>query len=54
VLNAATPSTGLAVTGVFNARTDAAVRAWQKAVGRKAEGVVNPGTWTAFAAGTRD
>jgi peptidoglycan hydrolase-like protein with peptidoglycan-binding domain len=53
VLNAAAPDTGLAVTGLFDKRTDAALRAWQRAVDRKAEGVVNPSTWTALAAGTR-
>ena len=51
-LDAATRGAGLAVTGVFDAKTDAALRAWQKAAGRHAEGVVNRGTWSAFASGT--
>jgi peptidoglycan hydrolase-like protein with peptidoglycan-binding domain len=53
VLNAATPGADLTVTGVFNARTDAVLRSWQRATGRTVAGVVNPGTWTALAAGTR-
>ena len=52
-LNAATPSTGIGVTGVFDARTDHALRAWQNATKRVASGVANPGTWAAIAAGTR-
>ena len=51
-LDAAAAGRELAVTGVFDARTDAALRAWQKAVGRHAEGVVNRGTWIALASGT--
>ncbi len=52
-LNAATPSTEIGVTGVFDARTDHALRAWQIATKRVASGVANPGTWAAIAAGTR-
>jgi peptidoglycan hydrolase-like protein with peptidoglycan-binding domain len=53
VLNAATAGTGLTVTGVFDAKTDAALRSWQRNTERTAAGVVNPRTWTALAAGTR-
>jgi peptidoglycan hydrolase-like protein with peptidoglycan-binding domain len=53
VLNAATPGTDLAVSGLFDARTDVALRVWQTATKRRAQGVVNPGTWDAFAAATR-
>lgn len=53
VLNAATSKSGLAVTGVFDQRTDSALRAWQIATEHKALGVVNPGIWAAFAAGVR-
>jgi len=53
VLNAANPGADLSVTGVFGAKTDAALRSWQRATERTVAGVVNPGTWAAFAAGTR-
>jgi peptidoglycan hydrolase-like protein with peptidoglycan-binding domain len=52
-LNAATPGTGLPVTGIFASRTNAALRGWQKAVSRTASGVANPGTWAALASGLR-
>jgi hypothetical protein len=52
-LNASTPGTDLPVTALFTAKTDAALRTWQRATGRTASGVVNPGTWAALAAGTR-
>ena len=52
-LDAATPSLGVHVTGIFNVRTDAALRTWQSAVGRASLGVANPGTWAALASGLR-
>jgi hypothetical protein len=52
-LNAATRGTELAVTGIFEERTDHALRAWQNATKRTASGVANPRTWAALAAGTR-
>jgi peptidoglycan hydrolase-like protein with peptidoglycan-binding domain len=52
-LDAATRSLGVPVTGIFNARTDAALRTWQSAVGRASLGVANPGTWAALASGLR-
>jgi peptidoglycan hydrolase-like protein with peptidoglycan-binding domain len=52
-LDAATPSLGVPVTGIFSARTDAALRTWQSAVGRASLGVANPGTWAALASGLR-
>jgi Domain of unknown function (DUF1906)/Putative peptidoglycan binding domain len=49
-LNAAgTPR--LAVTGVYDAPTDAAVRAWQKRVGLSVTGVVAPNSWKRLQAG---
>jgi hypothetical protein len=52
-LDAATPGTGLAITGIFGGRTDRALRGWQIATRRTASGVANLGTWAALAAGTR-
>ncbi|MGA8245532.1 MAG: glycoside hydrolase domain-containing protein [Nocardioides sp.] len=52
-LDAATKSLGVPVTGIFNVRTDAALRTWQSAVGRESHGVANPGTWAALASGLR-
>jgi peptidoglycan hydrolase-like protein with peptidoglycan-binding domain len=52
-LNAARSGTALDVTGVFDGRTDRALRSWQASTERKAVGVLNPGTWAALAAGTR-
>jgi len=52
-LNAAKKGTDLRVTGIFDSRTDTALRSWQISVRRKASGVVNPGTWAALASGTR-
>jgi peptidoglycan hydrolase-like protein with peptidoglycan-binding domain len=52
-LDAATPSLGVPVTGIFSMRTDAALRTWQSAVGRASLGVANPGTWAALASGLR-
>jgi hypothetical protein len=53
VLNAATPGTGLAVTGIFTSPTDVALRRWQVATRQPAGGVANPNTWAALAAGRR-
>jgi peptidoglycan hydrolase-like protein with peptidoglycan-binding domain len=53
VLNAASGKSALAISGVFDQRTDSALRAWQIATERQALGVVNPGVWDAFAAGIR-
>jgi peptidoglycan hydrolase-like protein with peptidoglycan-binding domain len=52
-LNAATHGTDLPITGVFAQLTDSALRGWQISLQRKALGVLNPGTWTALAAGMR-
>jgi peptidoglycan hydrolase-like protein with peptidoglycan-binding domain len=52
-LNAASSGTDLAVSGLFNTRTDVALRTWQTAVGRASSGVANPGTWAALASGLR-
>ena len=52
-LNAATSGTGLDVTGIFDTRTDRALRTWQVATKRRAEGVANADTWAELAAGTR-
>jgi hypothetical protein len=52
-LDAAARGTDLAVNGIFNTRTDAALRSWQRAVGRAPLGVANPSTWSALASGLR-
>jgi peptidoglycan hydrolase-like protein with peptidoglycan-binding domain len=52
-LDAASPHLGVPVNGIFNVRTDAALRTWQSAVGRHSLGVANPGTWAALASGLR-
>ncbi|GGO79395.1 glycoside hydrolase domain-containing protein [Nocardioides deserti] len=52
-LNAASPKAKVVVTGVFDARTDAAVRAWQKKVDLPVSGVVNPESWAALRNGIR-
>jgi hypothetical protein len=52
-LNAASRGLGLGVTGIFNVRTDSALRTWQSAVGRHSLGVANPRTWAALASGLR-
>jgi peptidoglycan hydrolase-like protein with peptidoglycan-binding domain len=52
-LDAASPHLGVPVSGIFNVRTDAALRTWQSAVGRHSLGVANPGTWAALASGLR-
>jgi hypothetical protein len=52
-LNAASPGLGLPESGIFGVRTDAALRTWQSAVGRRSLGVANPGTWAALASGLR-
>jgi hypothetical protein len=52
-LDAASPGLGVPVTGIFNVRTDSALRTWQSAVGRASLGVANPATWAALASGLR-
>jgi peptidoglycan hydrolase-like protein with peptidoglycan-binding domain len=52
-LNAASPHLGVPVSGIFNVRTDSALRTWQSAVGRASLGVANPDTWAALASGLR-
>jgi peptidoglycan hydrolase-like protein with peptidoglycan-binding domain len=52
-LDAAARGTDLAVNGIFNTRTDAALRSWQRDVGRAPLGVANPSTWSAMASGLR-
>src|SRR3954452_17574989 len=52
-LNAATPGTGLPITGVFAEKTDTALRAWQIGTRRTSSGVATPATWAALAAGKR-
>jgi peptidoglycan hydrolase-like protein with peptidoglycan-binding domain len=52
-LDAASPGLGVPVTGIFNVRTDSALRTWQSAVGRPSLGVANPATWAALASGLR-
>ncbi len=50
-LNAADPSLQRRVTGIFRRTTAADVRAYQRRVGLKATGIVNPATWTKMRAG---
>ncbi|MEP9363390.1 glycoside hydrolase domain-containing protein [Nocardioides sp. CN2-186] len=51
-LNAATPSTKpLMATGVFDAATTAALKAWQKRIEVEVSGVAGSETWAALAAG---
>jgi hypothetical protein len=52
-LNAAHWATNLAITGIFNHKTDVALRSWQIANQRIAGGVANPSTWKALASGVR-
>jgi hypothetical protein len=52
-LDAATRGTDLTVNGIFNRRTDTALRTWQIAVGRAPLGVANPRTWSILASGLR-
>ena len=53
-LNAVTDrATPLRATGVFDATTTIAVRAWQKSIGIEQSGVVGTVAWKAFAAGRR-
>lgn len=53
-LNAVTDrSTPILATGVYDAPTTAAVRAWQASIGIEQSGVVGSVSWKAFAAGRR-
>ncbi|MGH3362950.1 MAG: glycoside hydrolase domain-containing protein [Nocardioides sp.] len=52
-LNAASNDPRLAINGVFNRKTDRALRTYQKRVGIRASGVVNPTTWSALRTGRR-
>jgi peptidoglycan hydrolase-like protein with peptidoglycan-binding domain len=45
------PSKGLKVDGVFGAKTEAAVRGFQGAVGTTVDGIVGPITWRALVSG---
>ena len=45
------PSHSLHVDGIFGARTDAAVRAFQDALGITVDGIVGPVTWRALVSG---
>jgi peptidoglycan hydrolase-like protein with peptidoglycan-binding domain len=53
LLNAATHGTNLTVSGIFDSRTDVALKTWQSAQDRRALGVVNGSTWKALASGLR-
>jgi peptidoglycan hydrolase-like protein with peptidoglycan-binding domain len=45
------PSKGLHIDGIFGPKTDAAVRAFQRAVGLRVDGIVGPLTWRALVSG---
>jgi peptidoglycan hydrolase-like protein with peptidoglycan-binding domain len=45
------PGRGLQIDGVFGPRTEAAVRAFQDAVGIAVDGIVGPLTWRALVSG---
>jgi len=47
-LNAASGTAGLAVSGVFSAATQSALRTWQDRVGDDVDGIVGPETWQAL------
>jgi peptidoglycan hydrolase-like protein with peptidoglycan-binding domain len=53
LLNAATHGTNLTVSGIFDSKTDIALKTWQNAQDRRALGVVNRSTWKALASGLR-
>ncbi|MCW2845834.1 MAG: Peptidoglycan-binding domain 1 protein [Nocardioides sp.] len=52
-LNAASPKSQLAVTGVLNAATTSALKAWQDRVGLEISGVVATESWKGLRAGLR-
>jgi peptidoglycan hydrolase-like protein with peptidoglycan-binding domain len=52
-LNAASPKSALAVSGSYDAATQAAVVAWQAKNGITENGVVGPASWAALQAGNR-
>jgi Domain of unknown function (DUF1906)/Putative peptidoglycan binding domain len=52
-LNAASDSAGLSVTGAFKRSTGVALRAYQKRVGVKADGIAGSSTWNALRTGKR-
>ena len=52
-LNAANANTKLSVSGVFNAATDTALRAYQKKVGLAVSGITTGPTWRKLRAGSR-
>jgi peptidoglycan hydrolase-like protein with peptidoglycan-binding domain len=52
-LDAATPGTDLAISGVFDRATGTALTTWQKGVGLKPSGIANGGTWRALQAAAR-
>src|SRR3954469_3215192 len=45
------PGTGLQIDGIFGARTNAAVRGFQQALGLATDGIVGPLTWRALVSG---
>jgi peptidoglycan hydrolase-like protein with peptidoglycan-binding domain len=52
-LNAASPKHKLAISGTYDATTQAAVQAWQAKNGIGENGIVGPASWAALQAGNR-
>ena len=52
-LNAASDTADLRVTGAFKRSTGVALRAYQKRVGVKIDGIAGPSTWNALRSGKR-
>ena len=52
-LSAADPTAHVTATGVFDAKTDAALRDWQEGNGLPVTGVAAPSTWKKLWKGTR-
>ena len=52
-MSTASASSQVPVTGAFKGSTKVALRAYQKRVGVKTDGIAGPSTWTALRSGKR-